>query len=130
MIKDINVAQKFQNGSIYLPEEKKTAELLWNLHPAFNGVFLKHLVKGEDTGDRLSCHLVRIEPGCAIGDHIHEGKMEVHQVISGAGFCIIGGTKVGYQSGVVALIQADLTHRVEAGEDGLVILAQFVPALC
>jgi len=47
--------------------------LPWNPHPKFAGVSLKHLVMGKDTGGRLSLHHVRLDPGCAIGDHTHAG---------------------------------------------------------
>ena len=33
-------------------------DIEWNPHPAFKGVFLKHIIKGTDTGQRLSSHIV------------------------------------------------------------------------
>ena len=104
-------------------------EIGWNPHPTFKGVFMKHVVTGADTNGRLSCHLVRIEPGCEIGDHIHAGKMELHEVMAGEGRCEIGDETVDYAPGTIAYIPDDIHHRVMAGKDGLELLAKFSPAL-
>ncbi len=34
---------------------------------------------------QLSCHLVKINPECEIGDHIHENNLEIHEIIYGSG---------------------------------------------
>jgi len=103
--------------------------LSWNPHPSFRGVSMKNLVCGSNTAGRLSCHLVKIDPGCLIGNHMHEGKMELHEVIDGDGICIVGENSLPYCAGAVACIPDNIYHSVEAGENGLVILAKFLPAL-
>lgn len=122
--------KNFEKGTIYLPASGKKAEdLPWVEHKAFKGVFLKHLIKGEDTGGALSCHLVRINSGCCIDHHTHEGKLEVHEVIEGSGNCQVNDEFIPYMPGSVALIPADIDHKVVAGKEGIFLLAKFSPAL-
>jgi mannose-6-phosphate isomerase-like protein (cupin superfamily) len=109
--------------------ETDAAGLAWHPHPAFKGVALKHLAIGEATGGRFSCHLVRIEPGCAIGTHVHEGKWELHEVLGGEGRCRIEAATVDYRPGVCGLLPENREHSVEAGKDGLLLFAVFAPAL-
>jgi quercetin dioxygenase-like cupin family protein len=101
----------------------------WNEHTDFKGVFLKHIIKGESTGNRLSCHLVRMNPGCEIGIHIHSGKTELHEIIQGSGICTIEQSKIEYHKGVIGFIPADKNHSITAEQEGLFLLAKFFPAL-
>ncbi|MDO9325123.1 MAG: cupin domain-containing protein [Methanoregula sp.] len=103
--------------------------LPWNPHPKFAGVSLKHLVTGKDTGGRLSLHHVRVDPGCAIGDHTHAGQVEIHDVLAGSGTCTLEGRVIPYAPGIVGVMPADQVHRVEAGTAGLLLLATFSPSL-
>jgi len=119
-----------QKGTLYLNGEFIDIEKLeWNAHPAFKGVFLKHVIKGESTGNRLSCHLVRIDPRCEIGLHNHAGKSELHEVMDGFGECTLEETTLEYRKGNVGFIPADKYHIVKAGDEGLFLLAKFFPAL-
>jgi quercetin dioxygenase-like cupin family protein len=77
----------------------------------------------------MSLHNVRIDPGCAIGDHFHAGMVEVHDVLAGAGNCTLAGTAIPYNPGVIGIMPADQVHRVEAGDKGLLLLATFSPPL-
>ena len=106
-----------------------TDGLPWNPHPKFAGVSLKHLVTGKDTGGRLSLHHVRIDPGCAIGDHTHAGMVEIHDVIAGSGICTLEGSVIPYAPGIISVMPADRVHRVEAGDGSLLLLATFSPPL-
>lgn len=122
--------ETFENGSVFAGGvHTETDTLKWNAHPAFMGVYLKHLIKGEQTGGQLSCHLVKIEPGCSIGLHNHLGKRELHEVVRGSGNCSIEDEVIEYGPGKIALIPADVNHEVNAGKDGLLLLAKFFPAL-
>ncbi len=112
------------------------AALPWNPHPRFAGVALKHLVTGAATGGALSAHLVRIEAGAELSSHVHEGSLELHEVVRGSGVCTLGGREAVYRPGVCGLIPAGVAHSVRAaakhdGQHGeaLYILAKFAPAL-
>jgi quercetin dioxygenase-like cupin family protein len=120
----------FNEGKLYINGECIDVEnLVWNEHPAFKGVFFKHVIKGESTDNRLSCHLVKINPGCEIGIHNHAGKTELHEIIGGFGHCMIEQTEIDYHKGVIAFIPADKNHSVKAENKGLFLLAKFFPAL-
>lgn len=112
-------------------EERSVAvdDLPWNEHKTFAGVFLRHLVKGSDSNGAFSCHLVKIAPGCGIGNHEHADSWELHQVVAGNGAAIVGGTTVSYASGVWHAIPHGAAHRVDAGENGLELVAYFSPPL-
>lgn len=103
--------------------------LSWNPHPKFSGVSLRHLVTGSETGGRLSLHHVRIDPGCSIGDHMHPGQVEIHDVIAGSGTCRLEGKELQYRPGILGIMPADRVHRIDAGPDGLLLLATFSPPL-
>ncbi|MGE0077272.1 MAG: cupin domain-containing protein [Bacteroidales bacterium] len=120
----------FTNGELYIDGESIEIESLpWNDHPAYKGVSLKHVIKGESTSNQLSCHIVRINPGCVLELHCHAGKTELHEVIKGSGTCRIEESRLNYQRGSMGFIPADKNHSVEAGAEGLVLLAKFFPAL-
>jgi|WetSurMetagenome_2_1015567.scaffolds.fasta_scaffold01114_13 quercetin dioxygenase-like cupin family protein len=119
-----------RHDTVVLPGQTIVTESQsWNPHPKFAGIFLRHLVTGSNTGGRMSLHHVRIDPGYAIGDHIHAGQVEIHDVLAGAGSCTLAGTKIIYNPGVVGVMPADQVHRVEAGDKGLLLLATFSPPL-
>jgi len=105
------------------------SEKQWNPHPKFPGVCLKHLITGEQTAYRFSSHIVRIDSGCILDEHIHEGKTELHEIIEGSGVCILNGTEVHYLPGDCTVIPDNTKHKVTAGENGLIIFAKFIPAL-
>lgn len=110
--------------------EADLAALPWNPHPSFPGVALKHLVTGAETGGALSAHLVRVEPGCCLMEHVHAANLELHEVVRGAGTCSLAHKTVRYEPGACGLIPAGVAHsvRADAGET-LYILAKFAPAL-
>lgn len=110
-------------------EDKKTLVMPWNPHPKFEGVFIRHLVAGADTGGRISLHHVRIYPGCSIGDHAHPGQVEIHDVLDGEGTCLLEGKEIRYVPGVMGIMSSDRVHRIDAGDRGLLLLATFSPPL-
>lgn len=126
---DKQIVTEIKNGEVYYSDHKEKIDtLIWNEHPSFQGIFLKHLITGKETDGAFSTHLVHIRKGCTIERHIHEGKWELHEVIDGQGECWIAGKTVAYQAGVMALIPPDLVHIVKADTD-LYLLAKFIPAL-
>ena len=119
-----------RHDTVVMPGQKIIIESIpWNPHPKFAGVFLRHLVTGKDTGGRMSLHHVRIDPGCAIGDHAHAGQVEIHDVLTGAGICMLEGRLLTYTPGIVGVMPAEQVHRVDAGDKGLLLLATFSPPL-
>ena len=108
-------------------EEMAAAE--WCAHPAFIGVSLKCIVSGGDTGQRFSTHLVRVEPQCALAEHRHDGRWELHEVLAGEGCCRLASEQLVYQPGRMAVIPQDTVHSVTAGDAGLTLMATFFPAL-
>ena len=103
--------------------------LTWNPHPVFEGVFLKHLVTGKDTNNALSCHIVKIEPSCILDTHLHDGKIEIHEVVGGSGMIYLDDKEISYSTGRICIIPANTLHKVVAGKDGLYLFAKFTPAL-
>ncbi len=127
---DLTLARLFEAGTTWLeggPEA--VAEKSWQAHPTCPGVSLKHLATGKDCAGGLSAHLVRLDPGGRIDEHVHAGKPELHVVLGGEGTCRFAGREAAYAAGVCALIPADEPHVVQAGEAGLRLLAVFAPAL-
>jgi quercetin dioxygenase-like cupin family protein len=110
-------------------EEKVIGDLPWNPHASFKGVYLKHLVVGKDTDHKLSCHIVKIEPGCVLDTHLHDGKIEIHEVVAGSGKMNLDGKEIDYTPGIICIIPANIRHKVVAGKEGMYILAKFTPAL-
>ena len=78
------VFEAFNNGNLKTPAAAVSfADIPWAKHAAYEGVALKHLVTAKDTDGRFSYHLVQIEPGKSIENHIHETQLETHEVIAG-----------------------------------------------
>jgi len=129
-MKTQSIISNFEKGNTYLTKATvSNNEKLWNPHPKFPGVSLKHLITGEQTSNRFSSHIVRIDPGCVLDEHIHEGKTELHEIIEGSGICQLDGIEIHYLPGDSAVIPDDTKHKVTAGENGLMIYAKFIPAL-
>ena len=119
-----------RHDMVIVPGQTTAVESLpWNPHPKFAGVLLRHLVTGKDTGGLMSLHHVRIDPGCAIGDHTHNGQVEIHDVLTGEGTCTLNGTIIPYTPGVVGVMPANQVHRIDAGDQGILLLATFSPPL-
>lgn|GEM_PF-139948 len=120
----------FEQGELALPGKRVMfAEQDWQPHSQFTGVALKHLLTVADTDGAFSYHLVRIEPGCAIGEHMHATQLETHEVIAGTGVCRSRNEDIAYRIGVIALIEAGARHAVAAGGEGLLLFAKFIPPL-
>lgn len=110
-------------------KEVQLETIPWTPHASFEGVAMKNLVCGSQTGGLASFHLVKVDAGCALLEHSHPGKWELHEIIQGDAKAVIGQQSAEYQIGGMALIPADTPHAVYAGENGLILLAKFFPAL-
>lgn len=104
-------------------------DLPWNKHASCEGVFLKHLIAGAATDGQFSCHLVQVQAGYEISEHIHPKHWELHEVVVGQGWGFLSGKTLAYQPGSVIVIPSGEKHRVVAGEEDLYVWAKFVPAL-
>ena len=124
--KSMNIA----NGTVHYPERTVIlSEKEWKQHPEFSGVYLKHLITGQDTGGVFSSHLVKIDPHCILDTHCHADRMELHEVLEGKGECRLMDQSFVYHFGKSALIPKEVMHSVHAGERGLTLIAKFFPAL-
>lgn len=126
-----NSFETFNRGHLMIPDKTTHFENLpWNRHPAFEGVELKHIVTSNDTNGAFSYHLVRIAPNKSILNHIHELQLETHEVIFGKGTCINQQCEIHYAPGVISIMPKAVPHEVHAGDEGLLLFAKFIPALC
>jgi len=114
---------------VYTDKEFDVKDLAWNPHPNFSGVFLKHLVNGDSSDGKFSCHLIRIEDGFEIGEHVHDGKWEFINVVGGVGKGEIAGKKIVCELGVSMVVPENVKHRIVAGSGDVYLLAKFIPAL-
>jgi quercetin dioxygenase-like cupin family protein len=119
--------QQFENG-ILVDAGRKTdlSRCAWNKHKDFAGVSLKNVVTADQTAGLFTCHLVRIDPHCAIGLHAHPASIELHEVVQGSGVCLIAGEEIPYVPGTMALLARNAPHEVRAGAEGLRLFAKFV----
>ena len=129
-MKPETIANPLGVGTLFFADRSEEIEKLpWNPHPKFEGAFIKHLIKGADNDNHASCHLVRVNPGCQLTDHIHENEWEYHHILEGEGTGYLDGQPMVYETGRIAVIPKGVNHKVTAGPDGILILAPFLPAL-
>jgi len=118
------------NGSITSVDRVQTVQdIPWVQHPRFQGVLMRHLVTGAETGGMLSCHMVRMNPDAVLAEHVHEGQWELHEVVEGEGRFFLGACETAYSPGCLGIIPKGTVHKVVAGKNGMVLLAKFFPAL-
>jgi quercetin dioxygenase-like cupin family protein len=130
IMKESRIVDLFDEAKIIYPEKEVDAkETAWYEHPAFKGVFLKDLIRGKDTGDQFSCHIVMIEKGCEVGSHSHNVQWEFNEAIDGKGVFILGDKEIRFNAGYSFVTPPGVEHTVIAEGKDLYILAKFVPAL-
>ncbi len=126
----MSLFKEINEGNVYFTKSDiNINDLDWNAHPSFEGVYLKHLVKGDKTDNKFSCHIVKIKAGFQIGEHIHKDNWELHEPIEGVGKGFVEGKEIIYKLGVSAVIPEGVKHSIVAGDNDLYLLAKFVPAL-
>ncbi|MDE4908582.1 cupin domain-containing protein [Methanogenium marinum] len=124
------IVKQFDEGTIISPQtEIQSGSLEWYEHPAFKGVYLKDLIPGSDTNGQFSCHIVRIEKGCEVGDHSHETQWEFNESLQGNGVFVLGGKRIPFGSNYSFVTPPGVEHTVIAEDEDLYILAKFIPAL-
>lgn len=129
-MKETGIIDLFNEAKIIYPEKEVDAEEnSWYRHPAFKGVSLKDLVMGTDTEGLFSCHIVKIEKGCEVGNHSHNVQWEFNEAIGGNGIFVLGDKEILFSSGFSFVTPPGVKHTVIAEDDDLYLLAKFVPAL-
>lgn len=120
-----------ENGMVYINGKKfkSISDIPWIKHPKFEGVFMKNIFTGSESNNNFSFMIVKIEPDHEIGNHIHEGKAELHEIIDGNGVAIVDNKSINYKSGVVSYIPGNISHSIKAGDKGMILLAKFTPPL-
>jgi quercetin dioxygenase-like cupin family protein len=125
-----DISELFEQGALLYPDlEVRADEKPWYAPPVWNGVFLKDLVTGQETGGAFSYHLVRVRPNCEVADHDHETQWEWNVVLGGTGSFLIGGKEIPVTPGQTFVTPPRHHHTVSAGDSDLSLLAIFVPAL-
>jgi mannose-6-phosphate isomerase-like protein (cupin superfamily) len=125
----MNGVSDFEKTSFTLSDLQATNDNVFSTQSMLNEVSLKHLVTGKMTGNKISCHLLKIKPFCTYDTHVHENNLEIHYVISGDGTCQIADETVSYVVGSVGTIPSNISHKIMAGKNGICILSKYVPAL-
>ncbi|MCU0631307.1 MAG: cupin domain-containing protein [Methanoregulaceae archaeon] len=121
----------FEQGAVLFPDfENDAAEIPWKPHPKWEGVFLKDLVTGKATGGKFSYHLVKVNKDFEVKDHDHTTQWEWNLIISGDGIFVIGDKEVTIEPGQTFVTPPGIHHIVSAGDQDLLLLAIFTPALC
>lgn len=119
--------QQFAHGAVVHAGQRTPVELVaWNPHKEFAGVSMKNVVTAQQTAGLFTCHLVRIDPGCAIGMHAHPTSVEIHEVMQGSGVCLTDEGEIAYVPGVLSVLAHNAPHEVRAGSEGLCLFAKFV----
>ena len=122
--------EQIEQGQIVTFENNMDmTELKWNKHASCEGVFLKHIVTGKFTDGKFSCHLVKVQAGCEISEHVHQNNWELHEVVAGEATGYLADQKISYVTGTTIVIPQGEKHRVVAGKQDLYLLAKFIPAL-
>jgi quercetin dioxygenase-like cupin family protein len=120
----------FEQEAVILPNYETEANgKPWYPHPAMEGVFLKDLVTGKETGGAFSYHLVRVWKDHEVLDHNHDTQWEWNLVISGKGTFVFGNKEVPVAPGRTFVTPPKIHHAVIAGSGDISLLALFVPAL-
>lgn len=120
----------FKNGTITVNKENINVDSIpWVTHHIFEGVYMKDLITGEKTEGKISCHIVKIEKGFEIKNHIHQESHELHEVLYGDGYSIVNNIQIKYHSGAISLIEKGINHSVKAEKETIFMLAKFFPAL-
>lgn len=126
-----NLFEAFNRGKLIIPDKTVDFEKIpWSRHSAFEGVELKHIVTSGETNGEFSYHLVRIATTKSILSHTHALQLETHEVIYGNGICKLAQCEIPYSPGVISIMPKAIPHEVHAGNDGLLLFAKFIPALC
>lgn len=123
------VTQGDSGQKIHLLDGKRDVSTIpWKHHERFQGVYLKNLISGSETGGLFSSHMVRIDPGCRLDTHCHHDHSELHEIQDGEGHGQLDQDGFDCSSGDMTLIPKGTPHSLQAGSSGMIIYAKFFPA--
>jgi len=85
-----------------------------NMRGGDGSVSIEHLLTPEELYDkgRLYARII-LEPGCSIGNHIHEGEMESYYIVSGEADVSDNGELVALSSGDSVLTKSGEEHSIK-----------------
>jgi quercetin dioxygenase-like cupin family protein len=99
----------------------------WKEHPRFRGVLLKPLLTRADN-PHANINVVRVPPGCAIGDHTHDTQVETIYVLAGKCLFTISGIETPFEEGQVVAAPAGVKHSLRnTGVEDVELLTIFTP---
>lgn len=125
-----DLSARFETGAVIFPGcTTDAADRPWHAPPGSNGVFLKDLATGSETDGKFSYHLVRIAKGCAVASHDHDIPWEWNMILRGSGTIILGDREIPVAAGQSCATPPKIPHAVKAGDEDLLLVALFVPAL-
>ena len=86
---------------------------------------ITHIYKQDELkGNSRLCARIRLEPGCSIGEHVHENEEEIYYIISGVGQVIDDGVPVNVYAGDAVLTRDGAAHSIEnIGDEVLELMA-------
>jgi Mannose-6-phosphate isomerase len=120
----------FETGTVIFPDyTTDAADRPWRASPVSDGVFLKDLATARETGGKFSYHLVRIRKGCAVANHDHAIPWEWNMILRGSGTIVLGEKEIPVTAGQSCATPPGVPHAVIAGDEDLLLVALFVPAL-
>jgi mannose-6-phosphate isomerase-like protein (cupin superfamily) len=124
------IPEIFEQGVVVFPRFETEANAKpWYSLQGSEGVFLKDLVTGKETGGKFSYHLVRIWKDGEVTGHDHETQWEWNLILSGKGTFVMGDKEVAVAPGQAFVTPPKNHHTVSAGHEDLSLIALFIPAL-
>ncbi|MHC1629414.1 MAG: cupin domain-containing protein [Methanoculleaceae archaeon] len=124
-----SIARLMEEGAAFFPAEKAGRRTAWYSNPAWTGVALADLASGTDTQDAFSSHLVRVQKGCEVPDHLHESQWEWNAILSGHGRILLDGREISFKPGDTFTTPPGVRHAVVADMEDVAMLAVFAPGL-
>jgi len=127
MVELQDISRLIEEGNTYLPGQKSGTRSAYYSNPDWSGVRLLDLASGADTGSAFSSHLVRVQKGCEVPDHLHENQWEWNAVLAGQGKMILDGREILFGPGDTFTTPPGVRHTVVADKEDIALLAVFVP---
>jgi quercetin dioxygenase-like cupin family protein len=114
---------------------KKSDDMVKTIKPQMRGgtgeaLVTEVLSTGEYTGKARLIATIALEPGCSIGEHVHEKEEEVFYIIDGTAAYNDNGKSTTLQKGDSCICCAGQKHSIaNAAEKGTLIIAAIIMTL-